>query len=312
MITKKWASIDIGSNTLLLLVSEVSESGVKECYSISKVAGLGRGIDKNKEFCQEAKEDVYTILKEFRTILEKEKINLENVICTATEAARVALNARSFFDSLKAELGFNIQIINAKAEAYFTALGVSTDSSLPLSFSILDIGGASTEIIALNKIPNDVEILRSISLPVGSVRCSEWAKENQFEKKMHSVLDIDLKEFETPHILCVAGSMTSLAGIFHNLRNFEEKLIHGSKISLTSFSELIKKIASCTSLELLNSFPFLGKRATTILAGALVGREIGKKLGVETFEISTLGLRHGSLKYMLKKGKGEIDDYFIY
>ncbi len=308
----KVASIDIGSNTILLLVAEKKDTGFREIFSNSQIAGLGRGIDVIGNLSVEAQKDARLILNEFCKILERENIRPEEVICTATEAARVAKNACDFFNSIKAELGFEVQIINSECEAYFTALGVASDSSTPVEFSILDVGGASTEIMRVKKNGDDIEMIRSISLPVGSVRGSEWIKEKKFDLKIKKILNAHLDDYVTDQIICVAGSMTSVAGIFHNLKIFEEKIIHKTKISTAHFAELIGKIEFLNEMELLQKFPFLGKRACTILAGAKVGIEIGKKIGIKSFGISTLGLRHGSLRYMLKRHTGRIDEHFIY
>lgn len=312
----KVASIDIGSNTILLLVAETDTNDISENFvekfSKSQIAGLGRGIDAINNLSVIAQNDARLIFSEFHSILKNENINPHDVICTATEAARVARNSCDFFNSIKEDYGFTTQIINADCEAYFTSLGVASDPNTPTEFAILDIGGASTEIIHVKKELNEVIVKRAISLPVGSVRCSEWLKEKSFDDKMNKMLKVHLEDYKCDHIVCVAGSMTSVAGIFHNLKSFEEKIIHGTKISIEGFSQLINKIEYFTEIELLENFPFLGKRASTVLAGAKVGIEIGKRIGIKTFEISTLGLRHGSLRYMLKTKNRRIDERFIF
>jgi exopolyphosphatase/guanosine-5'-triphosphate,3'-diphosphate pyrophosphatase len=71
--------------------------------------------------------------------------------------------------------------------------------------------------------------------------------------------------------------------------------INNSEITFKRFLEFSSKIKKKAPLELLSKFPFLGKRAESIVGGAYLGEFIGNQLQVETFEISTLGLRYGTI-----------------
>lgn len=297
------ACIDIGSNSVLLLVAEVDGEIKKEILNCSFVTSLGRDLDKTGVFHPESMEATFDALREYRKQLEKINFNLFDVIVTATEAARVANNSTEFFKKVKNEIGFNVTIITGEGEAYYTALGVvSSISNEENNFTIMDIGGASTELIKLSVSP--FVILNSISLPVGSVRATDWKKEHTFDEKMKSILSNDFTAYETATLLCVAGSMTSLASMFLGRKIYSDKEIEGITISFNEFIKFSNALQFTNTQELLLNFPFLGKRAQMVTAGAEVANLLGQILKINKIQISTRGLRYGVLL------EGEIHERF--
>lgn len=289
------ASIDIGSNTVLLLIAEVQNGQLKEIVSKSSVTALGRDLDKLGEFHPESMNETYATLKNYRKELKRMDIAPEDVIVTATEASRVARNAPSFFEKVKKELGFIVTIINDHGEAFYTSLGVcaGATSALEEEAVIMDIGGASTELIRIKVKP--YRLIKSISLPIGSVRATEWIKSGEYQQKLQEVFSkFNLDEYKTDKLICVAGSMTSLGGMMKGLSSFDSEQINGAEIPFKSFKNFISKIENDDPQKLLNHYPFLEKRATTIVAGAKLAIEIAQKCDVKNLEISTYGLRHGT------------------
>jgi len=289
------ASIDIGSNTVLLLVGEVDGLAYKELENESRVTSLGKDLDKNQEFLRQSMEDSFVALREYVDITRKYSIKDKEVIVTATEASRVAKNSTDFFKRVKAELGLEIQIISTEGEAFYTSLGVVRGAGLREGeISIMDIGGASTEFIKIEV--NPFRVVDSISLPFGSVRATDWLKAGTLDNKLNETIENSrLKDFKCDHLLCVAGSMTSLGGMILGLKKFDANAINGKRISFAEFLPFVDKLQGRTSQQILLNFPFLGKRAKSILGGALLGKKVGEFLMIKSFEISTLGLRYGTL-----------------
>ena len=158
----------------------------------------------------------------------------------------------------------------------------------------MDIGGASTELIKLRL--NPFQILSSVSLPMGSVRATDWLKSKIFEKKIEEVMSsYPLHEYETSKIICVAGTMTSLAAMIKGLSLYKDQLIHGQEFDFIKFNGFINKLKKLNPNDILNKFPVIGKRFETITGGGIVGVEVGKALKVKKFSISTYGLRYGTL-----------------
>ncbi|MFA6237419.1 MAG: hypothetical protein WC635_08850 [Bacteriovorax sp.] len=300
------ASIDIGSNSVLLLVADIdplTRKISKEILNLSYITSLGKDLDKTKQFSSDSMKATYEALSNYKLQLEKIKLNTRDVIVTATEASRVATNAAEFYHKIKSELGFSVTLISPKGEAHYTALGITAGIDLDeTELVIMDMGGASTELIRVQI--NPFTILSTISLPVGSVRATDWQKALIFDDKMKSLMNQDLSNFVTESLVCVAGSMTSLAAMFMGQKEYDDKKIEGLTISFNSFkafSEDLQK-TNVDSLQLL--FPHLGKRAPMVAAASTVAKIIGEKLKIDNMKISTRGLRYGTLI------QGEIDGQF--
>lgn len=293
------ASIDIGSNSILLLILDISHNGTyREIANESRVTSLGKDLDKYGVFCEQSLNDSASALSDYCEILKSHNIDLSSVIVTATEAARVAKNASQFFLKIKSELGLSIKIITGEGEAYYTALGVSRDiSSSQGSIVVMDIGGASTELIEISKKDKSIEIVSSKSMPVGSVRATDWLMESEtlFENKLSNVLTKDIKKYKTKKIVCVAGTMTSVAAMILGLEQFKADLIHNSTYTKNDIVELCGKYSSASREKILEDFPFLGKRSATIVGGIRAVLKIFDFLDVEEFVLSTYGLRYGVL-----------------
>jgi len=291
------ASIDIGSNSVLLLAAEINpetKNISKEILNLSYITSLGKDLDKEKKFHPDSMKATYEALADYKKQIEKIKIKPRDVIVTATEASRVATNAPEFYTKIKNELGFSVTLITSEGEAHYTALGVvSGIESSDAELVIMDIGGASSELIRIQVDP--FKIISTVSLPVGSVRATDWRKENCFDEKMMSILNQDFSSYYTKTLICVAGSMTSLAAMFMGLNVYDDKKIDGLNIDFLSFKQFSEDLQKTNVENLLLLFPHLGKRAPMVAAGAIVAEMIGEKINIENMKISTRGLRYGTL-----------------
>jgi exopolyphosphatase/guanosine-5'-triphosphate,3'-diphosphate pyrophosphatase len=319
MVTSKLATIDIGSNSLLLLAGHKDESGrFIEILNESEVTGLGRQIQVNSLFSEEAMDETIRVLINFKEKLQKigfTKLDIEkNVLAYATEASRRSLNSKVFFQKIKNDIGFDIQIISSEGEAYYSSLGVMLDTKLinllknENELLIMDIGGASTEIIWIEKEP--FKFVKSISFNLGSVTSFEWLQKSgeffqeQFDKSIN-VFEKELKENKTKKLICIAGTMTSVASLMLGNKEFLESSISGYHFSTSSFEKFFENLEKNSEEALSEKFPYLGKRVKTLKSGALIGLLIAKILDIEENYISTKGARYGVML------EGKISEKFI-
>lgn len=298
-------SIDIGSNSVLLLIqSDTGENVVNE----SIVTGLGRDLDLNKEFIPEALKDTLSAFELFFSQCKKHSLDPKSVIVTATEASRVARNAESFFAEIYQKFGFKVTVITGEAEAYYSTMGVLADSRIKDDvITIMDIGGASTELIKV-KVP-EKRIITSFSMPIGVIRINNWLAENSFEKNVSKVFtdfQKELNHVKASKVYCVAGTMTSVGNMYLGNRKFVEEKVHGLVISCQKIVEILAQNQNLTPDEILQRFPFLGKRSKSIQSGLILSTKILEVLAATEVYISTYGLRYGTLL------AGSIDDRFIF
>ena len=288
------ASIDIGSNSILLLVADL-EPSFTILQRESHVTGLGRDIDKNQAFIQEAMDESFSVLQEYQKIIESFGLKTKDTIITATEASRVAQNRSSFFAHIKKELGFDIKLISGEQEAYFSSLGVIRHSTVKDSCAlIMDIGGASTEFIEVHI--NPFKVAKSISLPLGSVRVTNYIAAQKADEIIAQVLrENNLEPYKKAKMICVAGTMTSVGNMIKKNKEFIEDDLNGFSFSFDTLLELEKKIALLNEEELLKEYPFLKKRVKTIKAGIFLAVKLLSFLEVKEIEISTYGLMYGTI-----------------
>lgn len=290
------ASIDIGSNSILLLAAKLAPS-IEVILNESNVTGLGRDLDSNGEFLPVAMEESFEVLKSYTELLKDNDVDLSDVIVTATEASRVAKNADQFYQKVKAELGLSVQILTGEGEAFYSTQGILFDQNItdPV-ITIMDIGGASTELIRVEVGPKN--ILRSFSMPVGAVRMNNWRETNEIDDNLSKVLSDysnDLEAVKTQTLYCVAGTMTSVGNIHLGNKSFIEESVNGHSMKTSEVEHMLQEYEGKSVEDLLALFPFLGKRAKTIYSGIILSTRILKSLNVEKIIISTYGLRYGTL-----------------
>lgn len=308
MIKDIRASIDIGSNSVLLLVGDFTTGRLRELLKRTEITQLGKELDKNKAFHPDSMATTLNVLKSYVRDCENLGVTSDKIIVTATEAARVAQNASSFFEKIKNELNLDIKIITSEGEAYYSTRGILFDSNFQSDvITIMDIGGASTELIKVNT--KNFQILEMISMPVGAVRCSQWLTDQLFVQNLQKVFaDFrnDLDKFQAKEIFCVAGTITSLGNMHLQKKDFVEQDVHGLVLKIEDVDVLFKKYSDYTSDNFVESFPFLQKRSESIRGGLHLVYHICHRLLVKELKISTYGLRFGTLL------EGKIREDFIY
>jgi exopolyphosphatase/guanosine-5'-triphosphate,3'-diphosphate pyrophosphatase len=292
------ASIDIGSNSILLLIAYVSEKKVEIVERYSTITSLGLNLDKTGIFDHDSLNASFEALKQYAIILNKNMISTADVIVTATEASRVAKNATEFFHRIAIELGFVVSIITPQAEAHYSAKGACLDLVTNENLiTIMDIGGASSELIRYNV--KEQQIDDFVSLPTGSVRWSDWLKEEKLEE---SLLNLEQKylnhlvQFKTDHLLCVAGTLTSVANMLLGNKDFIEQEVHNSQFTVSEIERLYEQIKRSNPDKLLECYPFLGKRSKAIVGGISVALYVFNRLQVKTVTVSTYGLMFGTIQ----------------
>lgn len=297
MINDVRASIDIGSNSVLLLIGDVSHGKLKELSKRSEITSLGRELDKNKAFHPESMEATYAAIKSYAEECDTHGIPRDKIIATATEAARVAQNAPEFFQKIEQELGVTINIISAEAEAYFSTKGILFDTKFENEvITIMDIGGASTELIRVNT--KSMQILETISMPIGAVRSTQWLADDLFVQNLQKVfLDFrgELDKFQGKELFCVAGTVTSLGNMHLLRKEFVEDDVHGLVLKSEDIDNMFKKYAAFKPEQFMELFPFLQKRSNSIRGGLHLVYHMIHRLLVKELTISTYGLRFGTL-----------------
>lgn len=298
------AAIDIGTNTLLLLVAEV-KNGELESVICDKheIARLGEGLDKTGFISDTAINRATDILQSYRKLIHE--YNVEDVIISATSAMRDATNGSDVKLFLEKAIGYPINIIAGTEEAKTSFLGSIERLDLVKDI-VLDIGGGSTEVVLGNK--NEIDL--SKSMQIGAVRLTEryfpthvsksenYGKASEFIKTELSKLG-ELK-FDG-EMIAVAGTPTTIAAIDLGLPQYNAHLIHNHKVTKEKLESIVDIFINKTREELIDDYNVHPNRADVILGGAIILLQFLKFIQKPEFVVSCKGLRYGLLKELIKK-----------
>jgi len=216
----KKAAIDIGSNSVILIVAELQGKDILQQKSFSEITSLGNKI-KLGYFQNQSMQDTLDCLLKFAEIIKQNNISPDMVRVTATEASRLAKNAKEFFHKVFKLTGLKVNIIDATREAELTALGVSS-SVEETRVLLLDMGGASTEFIIIDKLQG---MLMTSSLPLGSVKYMNHLDSSDEGAALKLLSTFDTSQYTSFPVYISGGTATSLAALMLNLSDYEIRLI---------------------------------------------------------------------------------------
>jgi exopolyphosphatase/guanosine-5'-triphosphate,3'-diphosphate pyrophosphatase len=137
------ASIDIGSNTVLLLVSEPHGEKVTVIDEKQEAPRLGRGVDADKNLHPQSIQRVVEALQRFKTTIKKSYPEVEGIKTVATSAVRDAHNRDAFVSQIKEETGLEVEILSGEQEALFTYRGAKSMLKDPTNRPLLWISAAA-------------------------------------------------------------------------------------------------------------------------------------------------------------------------
>lgn len=301
------ASIDIGTNTVLLLIGEEKNGVLIVLREEYRMPRLGKGVDHNKKLHQDSVQRVLCVLKEYKIIIDSEYPTCEEVIITATSAVRDAHNRQEFLQAVKDKIGLEVRLLSGDEEAQFTYFGalVNSDNKANHSFIVLDIGGGSTEIA----VGTGKKLSAYSSIDMGSVRFTERFFNNNPPKKEEIVacrneigrlLEINkLMVSEMVQAVGVAGTVTTFAIIDAQITKLSDySKIHGMLIDTTAISSAIDRFSGFTHQQLFElSADGMNGREDIFYAGLLILEGFLKFYNLSNIMVSTGGIRHGALLF---------------
>jgi exopolyphosphatase / guanosine-5'-triphosphate,3'-diphosphate pyrophosphatase len=299
----KYASIDIGTNTVLLLVADYRDGNLDEFCDMARVTRLGEGLKGSGMLSREAMDRTFQVLKAYKE--EALRHGVKNIFCVGTAALREAGNREVFVERVGRDLGIPVRTISGRDEAYYTYLSVKRDGLCGKGrFLVVDVGGGSTEIIE----GDDEKFLDFISLPVGSVKLTEMFINHDppTEDEIHRLTGFLGETISTPFdgrgcaIVGTAGTATNLASILLGLESYEKNRIHGLSIPMEKIESLIDRMRGMTIEERKRLRGMEQGRADILLQGIILIREIMAHFGARELVVSANGGRYGLLYEELK------------
>jgi exopolyphosphatase/guanosine-5'-triphosphate,3'-diphosphate pyrophosphatase len=301
-MTERWATIDVGTNTVLLLVAERRDGALAPVLERADVTRLGRGVDATGRLDPGAIRDTVAVLADYARAARE--LGAPVVACVATSAARDAANGADFFDAARAATGLAPEVIPGDEEARLVWASAWRDfgrAGEPLS--VLDVGGGSTELSF-----GDGPAPRGrASLQVGAVRLTErHVRGDPPSAEELRRLRAAAREAVRPlaamegrprggRLVGVAGTVTTLAAVAQALPAYDAARVHGSTLSLDAIERLAAALAALTVRERAALPGMEPKRADVIVAGAWIVAEAARATGHDRLTVSDRGVRWGLL-----------------
>jgi len=296
---KRVASIDIGTNTILLLIAKVEGGKIHPLIEIETVARLGEGVQKNGILSKEAMERGLQTLAQY--LKRCQDWGVQKVFAAGTSALREAKNSKDFLISVKEKLDLSIEVISGEEEAQLSFLAVAKDlQEMENPILVVDVGGGSTEFI----LGKGDQIRQWISLPLGSVRFTEeFLRSDPVQEEEWGGMERKIREHlaNIPHsqeplsMVAVGGTATTLASVEQGLEDFIAEKIHHFVLGKEALKNqlLLYRFKTVEERKRIPGLPVA--RADVILAGGAILYLAMEELKCPSVLISCHGVRYGLL-----------------
>lgn len=306
----KRASIDLGTNTCLLLVQEISDSGETILHDESTIVRLGQGVAETKKLNPDAMARALSCLSGYAAKAKSLGVPAESILAVGTAQARDASNAKDFFIEVERSTGIRFRILTGDEEAKATFLGAALPAVHSDQMVVLDIGGGSTELVSL--LGTSLAIYGE-SLAIGAVKLTErylksdpvtdeeyWQCEAAIDEALEKMLGwrtaLPGRMSAEPVLVAVAGTAVTLAMLQEGLSDYNPSQIERVTLTQGDAHRLVEELKWRTVEERKRMLGMEAKRADVILAGALIFWRTMEILDFKQARISTRGLRYGVFK----------------
>ena len=284
--------IDIGSNSVRLVVYSGLTRTPPAIFNEKVMAGLGRGLAANGRLSDASMDLAVGALARFALLARDMDVAVLRVVATA--AVREAANARVFIDSVRDACGLEIETISGEAEARGSALGVI--SGIPDADGVVgDLGGGSLELIRIA----GGEAHERISLPIGSLRLDAVRKRST--RALASFIRDALGTVEWASagrgkpFYTVGGSWRALAQLHMHQTDCALRVVHQYRMDAAVPARLVRTLAQLNPKSLKAIPNFSTSRAPSLPGAAMLLSATVKRLGSSEVVASAYGLREGLL-----------------
>lgn len=297
---KRIGIIDIGSNSVRLLLADIGENNsIRVINELKEYLRLGDGIDENKIMSQEKIQLSLKTLNTYKNICTAFEVS--EITAVATEAVRSAKNQKEFLDLMESQIGLKIEVLTGEEEAYYdyfsTINSLNVDNAL-----IMDIGGASTELILVKH----RKLIKSISLPFGAINLIKKFNitdilEKSQEEDLKSFLAEQFKnlqwleEAKDYTLIGIGGSIRTLGKIHRKSIDYPLNLMHNYHIKAEDVISIYDSVKNKTNSQRKKIKGLSSDRADIFVGAAAAISTLIELYSMDNIIISRNGIREGLL-----------------
>jgi exopolyphosphatase / guanosine-5'-triphosphate,3'-diphosphate pyrophosphatase len=286
--------IDIGTNTLLLLIVDAS---LRPLVDLCRFGRLGAGLDASKRLAPVSIAKSLEICLEYRAVLDNHGVELLTIV--GTQALREATNAADFVEPAENILRGHIDVISGTREAELAFLSVAhTFPELAKSsFLVVDVGGGSTEVIK----SDGTRVVSAVSLPIGAVRLSERHLKTDPPQRgelqaLEADIDSQIARLDIQPglpIVATAGTATTLAAVVRELADYDSDAVTGVRFDADEVGSLYRRFARQTIAQRKAILGMEPERADVIVGGVAILARLAERLEAPVLITADRGVRWG-------------------
>jgi exopolyphosphatase/guanosine-5'-triphosphate,3'-diphosphate pyrophosphatase len=295
------AAIDCGTNSIRLLIADALDGKLRDVHRETRIVRLGQGVDATGQFAPDALQRTRAALVDYAALCARHGV--DRVRMVATSAARDAENRNDFFAMTADVLGGVIdgavaELITGAEEAELSFRGAVNElDSATAPFVIVDLGGGSTEIV----LGTDT-VDASFSADIGCVRLTERclhsdpptateiaaARDVVRERLGEALRVVPVQQAHT--WVGVAGTMTTIAALAHDMTTYDSAAIHLSRVSSERLLAVCEGLIGMSRAQRAALGPMHAGRADVIGGGAIVIEELAfalrERAGIDALTVS--------------------------
>lgn len=279
----KYGVIDIGSNSVRLMISENGNTLYKKLETTKLALGMKDGV-----LHDEAVERTVRAVSFF--VKEAIDCGVDKVFAFATAAVRNAVNQKSFLDAVYNVCKIVVDVVDGVIESKIGAISALCGND----GGIIDVGGASTEIAVVSK----GNLIYSKSVNVGSVRLTDIV--NQDYVKANEYASSIINEFDkvsARRFYAIGGTATTIAAILQRLKVYEPEKVDGYVVTIKQLAELTSRLYSLSVEERKNLTGLQPGRADVIANGCAILLSVMRRLEIDCIVVSEKDNLEGYLIY---------------
>lgn len=310
-MTVRVAAIDIGSNSIRLMIVDVPVAGRRAMRDEEKAyARLGHGVLETGKLSDEAMDAAVAALDRMvRLAREREATHVRAV---ATAAVRQATNGAEFIERVRREVGLDIEVISGEHEGRLALLSAVDGLAIQGELAVVDIGGGSVEVVR----GSESHVDSVVSMPLGAVVLADrFSDEDPLSKRAYQrlvghvreTLTGSLTDTSAPRVLAGSGgTVTTLAAMVAAERDMPLAGVHGLSITAAELRGLRSALVRSTARERERMKGLSAGRIDLIVPGVIVLDEVVKALGASGVMVNARGMREGIVLEVIERERGTL------
>jgi exopolyphosphatase/guanosine-5'-triphosphate,3'-diphosphate pyrophosphatase len=303
-VTRLLAAIDLGTNTVRVLVAETDPAtGLVPRWADQVVTRLGEGLARRGTLALDATERTLAAVRRYRD--RAQALGAAEILLVATAAVRQAEDGGEFLARLRAEPGIRPRVVSGEEEAGLTLRGAAWGlGPVPGTFALLDVGGGSTELL----VAEGARVLTAVSLTLGVVSLAERffagdsvavgdlaACRAHVDARLRDEAWPLVRPYRPATLVATAGTPTTLAALDLGLRAYDPMRVQGHRLTARAIERLTTWLAALPLAARARVPGLEPGRADVIVPGAVVLAQALCGLGLPAAVVSDAGLREGIL-----------------